>query len=84
MSLTPLETQVLKVIAMCNGLLPPEQLEDMAQLVYASESAIALENLSTQLDEYDVAVDEATAEQIEALGKALGLDPKYWSTLTRG
>jgi hypothetical protein len=81
---TPLETRVLGVLAVCRGLLPDEQLDEMGQLVRAGEPGVALENLSTQLYEYDVPVEQATLEQIESLGKTMGLDPKYWARLSRG
>jgi hypothetical protein len=79
---TPLETRVLGVIAMCRGLLPQEQLDQMDQLVRAGEPGVALENLSTQLYEYDVPMEQATIEQIASLGMGMGLDPKYWRRLT--
>ena len=83
MNLTPLETRVLGVIAMCHGLVPQEQLDEMDQLARAGEPGVALENLATQLYEYDVAVDQGTLEEIEALSKVMGLDPKYWARLVR-
>jgi len=83
MTTTPLESRVLAVIGMCRGLLPKEQLDEMDQLVRAGEAGIALENLSTQLHEYDVIVEKATIEEIEMLGKAMSLDAKYWSRLSR-
>jgi hypothetical protein len=80
---TPFETRVLRVISMCRGLVPEEQLNDMSQLVRAGEPGVALENLATQLYEYDVTVEREIIEQIESLGTAMGLDAKYWSRLTR-
>jgi hypothetical protein len=79
---TPLETRVLGVIEMCRGRVPAEQLYEMSQLVRAGEPGVALENLTTQLYEYAVAVEQEMVEQIESLGKAMGLDPKYWSRLS--
>lgn len=79
----PLEPRVLRVIAMCRGLIPHEQLDEMDGLVRAGEPGVALEHLSTQLYEYDAILDKAILEQIELLGKAMGLDPKYWSRLSR-
>ena len=81
MTTTPLETQVLGVLALCGGLLPQEQLDEMGQLVRAGEAGVALENLSTQLHEYDVAVGQGLIKEIELIGRAMGLDSKYWSRL---
>jgi hypothetical protein len=80
---TPLDTRVLGVIAMYRGLVPQEQLDEMDQLVRAGEPGVALENLTTHLYEYDVAVEQGTFEEIESLSKAMGLDPKYWARLRR-
>jgi hypothetical protein len=83
MILTPLETRVLCVIAMCRGLVPQEQLDEMDQLARAGEPGVALENLATQLYEYDVTVEQGTLEEFETLSKVMGLDPKYWARLVR-
>ncbi len=83
MILTPLETRVVGVIAMCHGLVPKEQLDDMDQLVRAGEPGVALENLAMQLYEYDVAVEQSTLEEIRSLSEAMGLDPSYWTRLVR-
>ena len=55
----------------------------LGQLVLAGEPGVALENLSTQLYEYDVTVNRTTFEEIESLCKEMGLDTKYWSRLNR-
>jgi hypothetical protein len=68
---------------MCRGLVPQEQLDDMGQLARAGEPGVALENLATQLYEYDVTVEQGTLEEIESLSKAMDLDPKYWARLVR-
>lgn len=80
---TDLETRLLNVMALSRKLVPAEQLHDMTQLVQAGEPGVALENLCTQLYEYDAALEPDTLKQIETLGKAMGLAPKYWQRLGR-
>lgn len=65
------------------GQLPPEQYEYMKELVAVGEPGVALENYSTQLFEYDVAVPSALVAEIEELGRAMGLDEKYWLMLRK-
>jgi hypothetical protein len=81
---TPFETTILGVIASCRGLLPDEQLDSMSDLVRAGERGIALENLATQLYEYDVAVPSPIVDEIAALGTKMRLNPKLWNILKRG
>ena len=81
---TPFETRVLSVIQSCHGLIPTEQLEEMSSLVRAGEPGVALENLSTQLYEYEAPVQQATIDEIEELGNAMELNPKYWARLKHG
>jgi hypothetical protein len=83
MTAIPIETKLLELIATCRGLLPTEELDEMSELARAGEPGIALENLFTQLHEYDAHVDEATVKDLEALGKTMGLDAKYWVRLER-
>jgi hypothetical protein len=81
--LTPLETRVLNVVAMFEAKLPPEQLADMSELARAGEPGVALENLATQLFEYDIAVEDEARREIEALGQTMKLDANYWNRLRR-
>jgi hypothetical protein len=80
---TPLETKVLAVLMKCRGLLPDEQIDEMLQLVRAGEGGIALENLATQLYEYEVSLEQEVVDEIASLGTMMKLDHKYWSRLTR-
>jgi len=82
--MTPLETQVWSVIAMFQGAIPSEQLEDMSELAQAGEPGVALENLCTQLHEYDILVSEDAMSQIETLVGAMDLDLEYCRRLKRG
>lgn len=77
-----LEASLLKLIADCSGTaIPIIQLQDMAALVKAGEPGVALENLCTQLFEYDVPVGAAVVARIARLGRAMGLDEACWVNL---
>jgi hypothetical protein len=79
-----IEQQILTTISKFAGLLPAEQLEDMRELVIAGERGIALENLCTQIHEYDVAVQPDVYTTIEEVGTAMGIDSKYWERIAPG
>jgi hypothetical protein len=71
--LRDVEERLERVLARATGLLPDDQLSDMASLVRAGEPGIALENLCTQLHEYDVSVTPALATELDALAATMGL-----------
>ncbi|MBB5801330.1 hypothetical protein F4560_001098 [Saccharothrix ecbatanensis] len=62
-------------------LLPPDDARNTWELVDAGEYGIALENLCTQLYEYDIAVSGDHRQRFAAIGVQLGLDNHYWSDL---
>jgi hypothetical protein len=67
------EERLARVLGRVSGLLPDDQLQEMRQLVQAGEPGIALENLCTQLYEYDVSVPAELAAELEALAEAMGI-----------
>ncbi|HVX56708.1 MAG TPA: MafI family immunity protein [Candidatus Saccharimonadales bacterium] len=79
-----IEQKILKAIDTFAGLLPAEQLEDMRGLVIAGEPGIALENLCTQIYEYDVVVQPDVYTTIAEAGAAMGSDSKYWERIATG
>lgn len=79
--LTQTEAELQAVLTQAVGLLPQDQLDDMAALVRAGEPGIALENFCSQLFEYDIAVPIAIVHAISRLGSGMGIDPKYWKRL---
>ncbi len=81
MDMEEIENRLIKVIAECDGQLPSGQLADMRELTEAGEPGVALENLCTQLYEYGVWLDLATLRQIAEIGKAMGVEPRYWELL---
>jgi hypothetical protein len=77
-----IEAKLLDVIERCRGLgLPAHELDEMASVAKAGECGVALENLCTQLLEYDAVVSIPVLESIKKLGAVLGIDEKYWSRL---
>ncbi|MEO8899916.1 MAG: MafI family immunity protein [Polyangiaceae bacterium] len=83
MSIVASEARLIELLGACRGLIPDEQLEDMLELAQALEPCIALENLATQLYEYDVRVSSEIAAELQALGNGMGLQAKYWERLRR-
>jgi hypothetical protein len=58
--------------------LPERELKDMLSLVKAGEPGVALENLCTQLEEYDVAVPHEVAVELGSLATAMGMPISSW------
>lgn len=82
MNRAEIEATLLNLIAECSdSTIPTTQLQDMASLVKAGEPGVALENLCTQLFEYDVRVAPGVAAQLATVGRAMGIDEKYWQNL---
>ncbi|RLB52115.1 MAG: hypothetical protein DRJ42_15630 [Deltaproteobacteria bacterium] len=48
------------------------------------EPGVALENLCTQLYEYDVVVPEPLVAELAALGSLMGIEPAHWTRLDKG
>ena len=61
--------------------LPQDDIERAEELVYVGEWAVALENLCTQLYEYDVDVSDEILRLIESLARDLGVADRYWAVL---
>jgi len=72
------------IISWARPFLPDEQVDDMLDLNAAGEPGIALENLSTQLYEYDVVVPESVKSEIRAIALEMGLGPSNWEQLFPG
>lgn len=51
------------------------------ELIQAREPLIALENLCTQLYEFDKFISPPVRDRIADAGKQLGMDPHYWNVL---
>jgi hypothetical protein len=71
--LRDVEERLARVLGRVSGFLPDDQLQEMRQLVEAGEPGIALENLCSQLYEYDVSVPAELAAELEALAEAMGI-----------
>jgi hypothetical protein len=81
MELIEIQRRLERLLNQIGGDLPPEQIEDMKELVQAGEPGVALENFCTQLFEYEVPVSLAVVAELEELGRALGVDKKYCARL---
>ncbi|WP_437779231.1 MafI family immunity protein [Sorangium sp. So ce1097] len=81
MELIEIERRLQHLLNQFGADLPPEQIEDMKELIQAGEPGVALENYCTQLFEYDVAVPSDIVNELEELGRAMGIHEKYWMRL---
>jgi hypothetical protein len=57
----------------------PERIEDMRELAEAGEWGIALENLCSNLYDFDVALSDEEVREIESLAAAMRFRPGSWS-----
>jgi hypothetical protein len=61
--------------------LPTKDIEGVEELVQVGEWVVALENLCTQLYEYDIDLPTETLKLIEVLGRDIGMAARYWRVL---
>lgn len=61
--------------------LDQDEIERIEELVQVGEFAVALENLCSQLYEFDVAVGDDTVAAITAVGTSVGVEDRYWKVL---
>jgi hypothetical protein len=83
MTLSEIEDRLLRVLARCTGLVEEQRLNDDRSLTMAGEPGVALENLCEQLLDQDAAVSAELLDELEKLGKAMGLNERYWNRLPR-
>ncbi len=82
MKIFEIEADLIALILQCRALgVPPSDVDEALALTRAGEPGVALENLCTQLFEYDAVVPAATLEAVERLGRAMGIDESYWKRL---
>ena len=63
--------------------LPERDVDSVEELVQVREWAVALENLCTQLYEYDLPVPIETVRLMEEIGREVGVEERYWNILRR-
>jgi len=84
MDMQQIENTVIVILSDFDGSLPVEQLSEMRELVKAGEPGVALENLCSQLYEYDVVVPQVCQREIAKVGAAMGLPERTWKKLDGG
>jgi hypothetical protein len=73
-----IEEDLLRLIrAGSYGEIPRERIDDIEDLVTHVEYGIALENLCSNLDDFEVVVDDGWGLALELAVDRLGLDPHY-------
>lgn len=84
MSRSDIDSMLIAIVDRCRGgPVPATDLNECASLVASAEPLIALENLCTQLFEYDSRIAPELLTDIIVLGQALGMRDKYWVRLSR-
>jgi hypothetical protein len=81
MDFLEIQARLIAVLRSLHGSLPESELEDMTDLTAVGDPMVALENLCTQLVEYDVTIKETVRDEIECLGQVLDVRPDYWRGL---
>jgi hypothetical protein len=76
-----IERRLSELLASLADRLQDLDLVHLQDLVRHGESGIALENLCTQLDEYDASITQLELAEIVALGSVMRIDPSYWKDL---
>lgn len=69
------------IVVALDGRLPTVDIDNAWGLIDAGEPGVALENLCTQLYEYDVLVPREVLRQIVSAGEAMQLSPDLWKDL---
>lgn len=84
MDLSQIESELIRTIEQCRGLgVPQERLDDSRSLAEDGEPGIALENLCSNLHEYDVVVPAEIYETLAKLGSHMSIGSKYWAIVPR-
>jgi hypothetical protein len=61
---------------------PEDEIDKVEQLVQVGEWRVALENLCSQLYEYDVILSPDLLTAVSEIGREVGVDERYWSVLS--
>lgn len=74
-------TRRLHLVMDAANALPLHDVEQVEGLIQVGERAVALENLCTQLYEYDVRLPSHLRDMLVSIGEQLGVAPRYWERL---
>lgn len=76
-----MDHELMEITKSFLGKIPAEQLQDMCELIQAGERGVALENLCTQRQEFDIAITEEIFAKIRRIGNAMEINASYWEQL---
>ena len=77
-----LEEELRLLVRGFKGELPSKDIEMVDELIVVGESVIAIENLCTQLYEHSIRLSEAQHQELESVGRMLGIRPVAWERLS--
>jgi hypothetical protein len=76
-----IENTMLELIGELEVNISRDRVGDARKLTLAGEPGITLENLCTQLSEYDMPVSHSHFAIIQRLGNTMRISPTYWQRL---
>lgn len=78
-----IETKLLQLVAAHSDQLPDQDIRELRSLINAGEPGVALENLCTQLYEYESSVTPQALDHLLELGQSMGMDLSRWKALLK-
>jgi hypothetical protein len=72
-----IELELQRIISDASDYIPAYQKDNMISMVRSGESCVALENLCTQLFEYDIKVDGETLSLLRSFCRYFKVDDSY-------
>lgn len=76
-----IEQNLIDLIGSFSGRLPEDFVTEYISLAEHNECSVALENLCTQLYEFDILLETQELNEIESIGLLLGLGKETWEFL---
>lgn len=79
--MTKPEARIASLLQELSVYLTEADVEQIRELLQAGEPGIALENLCTQLYEHDGECSSQQYDEIERIGRSMGISPNRWEFL---
>lgn len=73
---------LIKILDACKDKLPQERYNSTIELVQVGEEGIALENLCSNIDDFEITLSQDSFDKIQYLAVKMGLHPDSWEFVT--